>query len=147
MKGTILHTPKSIAFVKRIVKHLPPAVRNGLPARITVAAVSVREALALNRRYRKKHKPADVLSFFYGPEYGEIILCPSVIRGDAKTQGNSYAYQLTWMIVHGMMHLTGLHHERSVTRAKRVERTEQKILAQLFPRLSFPHTRESGRKE
>jgi len=132
---------------KKIIKVLPPTIRKQLPHKAKIVEVSRLESKSLNQEYRKKNKPANVLSFYYGPEYGEIILCPSVIRGDAKTQGNSYAYQLTWMIVHGMMHLTGLHHERSVTRAKRVERTEQKILAQLFPRLSFPHTRESGRKE
>ena len=130
MKGThILTTQKSISFSKKIVKNLPLAIRKRLPREIAVIAVSPRESLRLNRTYRGKRKPTNVLSFLYGPEYGEIIICPAVIRKEAKTQGNAQLFQMTWMVLHGMLHLAGLHHEKSRIIAEKVERIEQGVLA------------------
>ena len=131
MKDTILHTNKSLSFSKETVKYLPLAIRKRLPKEITVIAVSPKESLRLNRRYRHKRKPADVLSFLYGREYGEIILCPAVIKKDAKKQGNTQVFQMTWMVVHGMLHLSGLHHERSRIITEKGERIEQEILSVL----------------
>ena len=131
MKDTILHTQKSTSFLKAVVKLLPQAIRKGLPGDIQIVEVSEKESRRLNRAYRGKDKPANVLSFFYDKEYGEIIVCPTVIRREAKAQKHSFEYQLAWMIVHGMIHLAGLHHEQSAAIAQRVERLEQNILEKL----------------
>ncbi len=131
MKGTILHTPKNISFAKRIVKYLPQATRSRLPAEISIVPVSAKKSAALNRIYRNKRAPANVLSFLYGKEYGEIIVCPVVIRREAKKQDHSYRYQLAWMIVHGMIHLSGVHHEKFAAIAHRAERLEKQILNKL----------------
>lgn len=93
--------------------------------------VSEKESARLNRAYRAKRTPANVLSFLYGKGYGEIIVCSSVIRREARAQKHSYKYQLAWMIVHGMIHLSGLHHEKSRMTAERVERLEKQILKKL----------------
>lgn len=132
MKELILHTPKNIAFAKDIVKYLPQAIWNGLPVEISVVSVSARESRALNRQYRKKNKATNVLSFYYGKEYGEIVICPAIIRAEAKKQKHSFHYQMTWMIAHGMIHLSGLHHEKSRDAEKRVARIENNILQTLF---------------
>ena len=130
MKGTlILTTKKNISFSKYIVKHLPVDIQKRLPKEIAVITVSPQESLKLNRRYRNKRKPTNVLSFLYGPGYGEIIVCPSVIAKDAKKQGNTKAFQMTWMVLHGMLHLAGLHHEKSRVIGEKVERIEQEVLA------------------
>ena len=117
---------------KNIVKLLPQAIRKGLPADIQIVEVSESESRRLNLIYRGKRKPANVLSFFYDKEYGEIIVCPALIRREAKAQGNSFEYQMTWMIVHGMIHLSGSHHEKSAVAAQQVSRLEQKILRTFF---------------
>lgn len=112
----------------RLRKLFPATIQNKLPAQIAVVPVSARESLELNRRYRKKRKPANVLSFLYDREYGEIIVCPGLIRVEAKTQRHSFEYQMTWMIIHGMLHLAGVHHERSAAAAKRAARLEEEVL-------------------
>ncbi|MEK7074230.1 MAG: rRNA maturation RNase YbeY [Patescibacteria group bacterium] len=132
MTDTILHTPKNISFSREIVNNLPSAIKKQLPKEIAVIAVSPQESLKLNRQYRNKRKPANVLSFLYGQEYGEIIVCPSVIYNDAKKQNNTQVFQMTWMIVHGMLHLAGLHHEDSRIVAEEGERIENAILDILF---------------
>lgn len=128
MKDIILHTKKSLSFSKEIVKHLPLAIKKRLPEEIAIIVVSSEESLKLNRRYRHKRKPANVLSFLYSSIYGEIIVCPSVIKTDAEKQGNTQVFQMTWMIVHGMLHLAGLHHEKSPATARRAEKIERAVL-------------------
>lgn len=128
MKDIILHAKKNIAFPKDIVKHLPSEISKRLPKEIAVIAVSPEESLKLNRLYRNSRKPANVLSFLYGREYGEIIVCEAVIYKDAKKQGNTKVFQMTWMVLHGMLHLAGLHHEDSQVVAEKGERIEQEVL-------------------
>jgi probable rRNA maturation factor len=114
-----------------LVNILPKSLHRNLPKKVIVQKISAHDAKVINRLYRKKNKPANVLSFRYGPEYGEILVCPAVIRREAKAQGNTYKYQLTWMILHGMIHLAGLHHERSAAAGRKVEKIEQSILCRL----------------
>lgn len=118
--------------VQRIRLLLPQAARQKLPRRIHLVAIGEQESRRLNRRYRRRDKAANVLSFRYVDGYGEILICPALIRREAREQGHVYDYQLTWMIAHGMIHLAGLHHEQSRTAAEKSNRIEQQILKQ-FP--------------
>lgn len=158
----------------KVVKALPLVVRKRLPREVEVIEISRREAKRLNQKYRRKNKPANVLSFRYGscigiskflrksataasdaapakrglrgsaicakrrcPDYGEILVCPEVVRREAREQGNTYKYQMTWMIIHGILHLAELHHERSKKAARRVELLERQILNKLFSQVEF----------
>ena len=131
MKEIILHTQKNLSFSKRIVKDLPQTVRKRLPAEILVVSVAEKESQRINRQYRNKDKAANVLSFRYSDAYGEILVCPAVIRREARAQGHTFHYQMTWYILHGMIHLAGMHHEQSRAAAEKVHRLEQRILAKI----------------
>lgn len=111
---------------------MPLALKKRLPKEIAVISLSPAKSRATNKRYRKKDKPTNVLSFRYSDEYGEILLCPAVIRREAREQGNTFDYQMTWMIVHGMLHLSGLHHETSAAREKKFVRVERSVLDKIF---------------
>ena len=115
-----------------ILNLLPKALQTRLPKEIRLISVTPKESRKLNTLYRSKDKATNVLSFRYGSEYGEIILCSFVIRREAKAQGNTFEYQMTWMVVHGIIHLAELHHEQSEMAGKQVSRLEQKILNSLF---------------
>lgn len=117
--------------LRKIVKLLPQNLRGKLPARIKLIEISSVESRWLNRIYRKKDKPTNVLSFYYNRDYGEILLCPEVIRKEAKSAGNSYKYQFTWMVLHGIIHLAGLHHEGSRKVELKAEHLEKNILSKL----------------
>ncbi|MBI2122123.1 MAG: rRNA maturation RNase YbeY [Candidatus Sungbacteria bacterium] len=119
-------------LLQRIKKNLPAAVRIKLPRKVAIISIEEKESRELNLAYRDKNKPANVLSFLYSPEYGEIIVCPAVIRKEAKEQRNTYRYQMTWMIVHGIIHLAGIHHEKSEIMRKKFERIERSALGKLF---------------
>lgn len=117
---------------KKISVLFPTSICRRLPKDIAVIEISLPESEKLNLIYRGKRRPTNVLSFRYDSAYGEILICPDVIRKEAKKQGNSYRFQMTWMIVHGILHLAGVHHERSLQQARRVEKIEEQILGQLF---------------
>lgn len=121
-----------IANYKTFVKDFPRYLQKRLPKKVAVISISAKESRRLNRLYRKKNKPTNVLSFRYDSKYGEILLCPDIIKKEARAQGNSQKYQMTWMIAHGMMHLGGLNHEGGGAAIKKFERLEEIILAKMF---------------
>lgn len=102
-------------------------VRRRLPRTVVVVELSESESRRINRVWRKRNASADVLSFRYGSDYGEILLCPAAIRREAAAQKKSYEFQATRMVAHGMLHLAGLHHETS----ERAERLEREILGRI----------------
>lgn len=77
---------------------------------------------ALNRAYRGKDKPTNVLSFaaLDGDQpkagmpwlLGDVVLASGVIARESKTQAKSLEHHLTHLAVHGVLHLLGYDHER-----------------------------------
>lgn len=117
---------------QQICEALPASIEKKLPREVRFVEITVPKSCILNLRFRGKRKPTNVLSFRYDSGYGEILLTPDVIKKEAKKLGNSQVFQMTWMMLHGMLHLAGLHHERSASQAKKVVRIETRILAMLF---------------
>ena len=65
----------------------------------------------LNRRFRRKNKPTDVLSFPH-PEGGDIAISADIASENARLYGHRAADELKVLILHGMLHLAGYDHER-----------------------------------
>ncbi|HZS27162.1 MAG TPA: rRNA maturation RNase YbeY, partial [Candidatus Angelobacter sp.] len=65
----------------------------------------------LNRRFRRKNKPTDVLSFPRA-EGGDIAISIDIARQNARLYGHRAADELKVLILHGMLHLAGYDHER-----------------------------------
>ena len=101
-------------------------------AQITIRLVNAREGRALNRTYRGKDYPTNILSFAYElPELsGDLVLCAPVIAKEARAQGKSLRDHYAHLIVHGVLHLQGWDHENSHS-ARKMERREIAILATL----------------
>lgn len=119
-------------LAESVRKSISKRIAKTLPKKVAVIAVSPKKSREMNKAYRKKDKPTNVLSFFYDKNYGEIFVCPDIVRREARRDGNSYEYQMTWMVVHGMLHMAGLHHEGTSGAALRVEKMEQDILKKFF---------------
>jgi probable rRNA maturation factor len=103
----------------------------------------------LNKTYRGKDKPTNVLSFptgaipvATGPEplwggetgrarpLGDIVLAEETLIREASEQGKSFADHLSHLIVHGVLHLLGEDHEEDDA-AELMEALEREILASL----------------
>lgn len=106
-------------------------------ATITLRFVDAAEGRALNRRYRSRPGPTNVLSFVYDDEpgrcRGDIVLCAPVLRSEAAAQGKPLMAHCAHLVVHGTLHLQGLAHDEPAA-AARMEAQETRILA----RLGFP---------
>ena len=90
----------------------------------------------LNRRFRRKNKPTDVLSF-PRPSGGDIAISAQIARDNARLYGHSLADELKVLVLHGMLHLAGYDHETDNGRMARVEarlRTRLKLPASLIHR-------------
>ena len=93
---------------------------------ITLRVVGAAEGRRLNRTYRKRNTPTNVLTF----ATGDIVLCDPVIRKEARRQGKSLRAHYAHLVVHGALHARGYDHERKRD-AARMERAEIRILRRL----------------
>jgi probable rRNA maturation factor len=86
---------------------------------------------ALNREFRGKDKPTNVLSFpAEGTYRGDIAIAYGVTSKEARAAGKSFADHAIHLAVHGILHLAGFDHERPKD-AGLMEPLEVKILARL----------------
>ncbi|MEI6280450.1 MAG: rRNA maturation RNase YbeY [bacterium] len=91
---------------------------------LSVAYVDEKTSKFLNNKYRKINKPTNILSFSLRIDLGEIILCPTVIRKEAKNFGRTFEQFIGFLVIHGMLHLEGMEH--GSTMEKKEEKYDQK---------------------
>ncbi len=97
----------------------------------TILLADDQKLRALNRDFRGKDKPTNVLSFPGADAYaGDIAIAYGVTVKEAKVAAKSLADHATHLVVHGVLHLAGYDHERPKD-AKVMEPLEVKILARL----------------
>ena len=85
---------------------------------VNYAFVSPREIHALNQKFRQVDKVTDVLSFPDGdinPEtnrrfMGDVLICRAVAEQQAEELGHSTEHEITFLQVHGTLHLFGYDH-------------------------------------
>jgi probable rRNA maturation factor len=102
---------------------------------VTLRYVAATEGRRLNNEFRGKDYATDVLTFVYdappgGALAGDIVICAPVVAREAREQGKDVAAHHAHLLVHGLLHLQGLDHERPAD-ARRMERREREILARL----------------
>ncbi|MDR0578016.1 MAG: rRNA maturation RNase YbeY [Candidatus Accumulibacter sp.] len=101
---------------------------------IAIRFVDAGESRALNRQYRGKDRPTNVLSFAYANApliQGDLVICAPVAGREAAEQGKSPTAHHAHLIVHGVLHLLGHDHETNDAAARRMEDKEREILASL----------------
>lgn len=89
---------------------------------LVVVFLDKSQARVLNRQYRKKDYATDVLSFSgIEPEsLGELVLSMEVIRQHAREHRLTVREELSYLLLHGLLHLLGYEHESSPTQARRM---------------------------
>ena len=103
-----------------------------------VAVVGHAESRRLNARYRGRDQATNVLSFPAPAQprgalprsLGDLVVCPGVLRREARAQAKSLRAHWAHLIVHGTLHLIGYDHERARD-ARRMERREIAVLKRL----------------
>lgn len=136
--------PLEVVLVNRQRRHRPARARlrrvlegaaRSLHVRGEVAVVlSGDETLrGLNRRYRGKDKPTDVLSFpgpGGGEGIGDIVISVETARRNAATYGRTLTQELDVLALHGFLHCLGYDHE---TDDGTMDRLEARLRRRLIP--------------
>jgi probable rRNA maturation factor len=84
----------------------------GLGGELSVRITFARELQELNRRFRHKNEPTDVLSFpSLAGSGGDIAIAREIAANNARVLGHSLTTELKILILHGLLHLAGYDHE------------------------------------
>jgi probable rRNA maturation factor len=116
------------------------AAAPSLDAELVVRIVDRSEGADLNRAYRGRSSPTNVLSFPFEPPaqvrcalLGDVVICAPVVTEEACSQGKDLQVHWAHLVIHGVLHLCGFDHQDKV-QALEMEALETRALA----RLGFP---------
>jgi probable rRNA maturation factor len=118
--------------MRLVAERIPPK-----RARVEVSLVGTRTMASLNRTYRDRCGPAEILTFPYAGDpstdlepdssIGEIILCWPPIAAEAAERGVPPNAYLVRLLVHGLLHLRGYRHD-DAKHEDAMERAERRYL-------------------
>src|SRR3989344_6421570 len=161
-------------FFRKIIEKSSNVLKLKGDLGMSINLVGEKKIQELNKKYRHKNKPTDVLSFpirlaplaqgrpdgakANGPEdirlspstvssgsncsvevliegqsqdFGDIFICLSIAKKEAKRENVSIERKLAQLSVHGFLHLKGCDHEKSEADAKEMFKLEKQILDKL----------------
>ena len=115
----------SARTLARFLREACEAVR--LRGHVTVLLTSDMAIRRLNRQFRGKNKPTDVLSFpaiSVGDEEitGDLAISVETARKQAREQGHALSVEIKILMLHGLLHLAGYDHETDSGQMARRER-------------------------
>jgi len=129
---TILNKQKKTRLVLQPLQNFSAKAMHQLKLksdRAAIAFVTDSEIARLNKIYRKKNRPTDVLSFPAQSTkrvnkdnfLGDIAIAPAVAARYAKKNGRSLQTEICVLILHGILHLLGYDHETDRGQMDRIE--------------------------
>lgn len=110
-------------------------------AELGIILVNDRQIRVYNRKYRKKDRPTDVLSFpmregiggDLHPDFlGDVMISLERSEEEALLYGRSRREQLLILLIHGTLHLLGYDHERSPKEERRMQRRERLLFNRIY---------------
>jgi probable rRNA maturation factor len=112
-----------------------------IDSELSITIVGDRSIRRLNRDYRGIDKPTNVLSFpmsegdfpDLNPQLlGDVVISADTALREAQEQGISFFERLGFLLLHGILHVTGYDHERSgEAEARRMERKQRQLYSLL----------------
>ena len=104
---------------------------------ICIKIVNQAESRDLNKTYRQKDKPTNVLSFpadipdfVASTHLGDLAICAPIVEQEARDQNKAIIDHWAHLTIHGCLHLLGYDHIED-TEAEVMEALEIKLLAEL----------------
>ena len=117
-------------------------------AELSLDLVGDRRMRRLNREYRGRDLPTDVLAFPMRHSLrvtrdalrvtphdmlGDVVISLHTAARHAAADGRAVDHELAKLLIHGILHLVGYDHERGEGEARRMRRKERAILQALIP--------------
>lgn len=114
------------------------------PVEVSVNFVNLEQIQELNKKYRNKDMPTDVLSFPMGENgvydvnhdtgasiLGDIVICMNKAVEQAKLYDHSLQREVGFLTAHSMLHLLGYDHEKGGLEAVRMREKEEQVMTML----------------
>ncbi|MDD3861313.1 MAG: rRNA maturation RNase YbeY [Candidatus Gracilibacteria bacterium] len=113
---------QTVAKFEKVLKIKIAEILKGNTGEISLTLVNDSAIQKLNRKYRGKNMPTDVLSFAYmedagvaqireiSLQIGDIFISVDTAKTQAKEHGHSLKKELEILFVHGLLHLFGFDH-------------------------------------
>jgi probable rRNA maturation factor len=119
------------ATLTKFVTRARRAVR--LRGAVSVLVTSSRELQGLNRRFRGKNKPTDVLSFpamsgLIRGFAGDVAISAEIATGNARRLGHTPGEEIRILTLHALLHLAGYDHDQDNGQMERKEQRLRKLL-------------------
>jgi len=126
------------AIAERLLRFLDKADHD-----LSILFIDDAEMIRLNSRYRNQNTPTNVLSFPFSEgadttlfslpvkELGDIIISVDTAAREAKESDQSLHARITWLLVHGLLHLLGYDHEHSEAEAAIMSNKENELILRL----------------
>lgn len=114
--------------------------------------LDLKEAKRLNLQFRGRNYATDILSFdpIDPGSLGELVICPQVLKKQAKEHELSFNLELGYMVLHGVLHLLGFDHEESDEDAHVMFKLQDEIFdaisSRYVNRSRTPHYKKKNRK-
>ena len=134
-KRYYFHSLCLCSFCRKIITH---AWQGYEPAEVSLVLADDAFVHVLNRDYRGKDCPTNVLSFENADKpippqpwmAGDIIVAYQTVKKEARAQGKSFRAHLAHLLIHGTLHIQGFDH-LTESQAKKMESLEIKLMRQL----------------
>ncbi|WP_461201077.1 rRNA maturation RNase YbeY [Anoxybacillus sp. TBDG-1] len=138
-------TEEQVELIEKLLQHA--AKEENVPdgAEVSITFVDNEKIREINRDYRGKDQPTDVISFALEemgeeeieivgvdvpPVLGDIIISVPKAREQAEQYGHSFMRELGFLAVHGFLHLLGYDHETEEEEKEMF--TKQELILQQF---------------
>ncbi|PSR34939.1 MAG: rRNA maturation RNase YbeY [Sulfobacillus benefaciens] len=129
--------PETYGALEETVRRAAQTALASLPgltdAEVSILLTNDEEVHQLNRQYRGIDRTTDVLSFaqregeFADPEdlmLGDLVISVDRARSQAEEYGHSVDREISFLTVHGILHLLGWDHQTAEDEARMMEKTE-----------------------
>ena len=123
-------------WVRGVFRELKKRKMTFSSRQLNLVFVNSLEMKKLNKQFRSKNKPTDVLSFSFlksfshsQKELGELVLCLPYIR---QMKQGPVRERTAYAILHGILHLLGFEHEKNPQSAQKMYRLQDQIFDKLY---------------
>jgi rRNA maturation RNase YbeY len=132
-------------FLKKLAKKFLAEEKIKAKKDISIALINSSEMKKLNKAYRGKNNPTDVLSFgllsastrkVRGKKetkeyflFPEIVICPAEIEKNARASKEPFKKELARALTHALLHLLDYDHERGAAEAKKMLKKQEDFLS------------------
>ncbi|MGE5085345.1 MAG: rRNA maturation RNase YbeY [Bacillota bacterium] len=101
---------------------------------LTLVFLDKKPAQKLNKEFRDRDYATDVLSFdsMDPSSFGELVMCPEVLKRQAKEHKLTFQKELGYMLLHGTLHLLGYDHETNEQDAKKMFTLQDTVFDRLL---------------